>query len=150
VYLLDTNHCFRLIEGDPAVTGELRAHSHSPVATSAIARVELIFMAQRSDQQALNLQRVGLFLEGIRIYPVDDDVADVYGALKADLVRHFGPRQRSRRRTIALHQLGFHDNDLWIAAIALRHNFTVVSADSDFERMREAREFLLECWWSPA
>jgi predicted nucleic acid-binding protein len=68
VYLLDTDHCSRLIEGDPGVIGRLEALGNALVATS----------------------------------------------------------------------------------IALHHNLTVVSADSDFERMRQAREFPLERWWSPA
>jgi tRNA(fMet)-specific endonuclease VapC len=149
VYLLDTDHCYRLIEGDPDVMDHLQARRELLVETSVVARGELIFMAQRSEQQAHNLQRVRSFLQGIRIYPVDGEVADRYGALKADLVRHYGPRHKSKRRTITIGQLGFHDNDLWVAAIALRHGLTVVSADSDFGRIREARELSVECWWSP-
>ncbi|MCM2405099.1 hypothetical protein MMC39_03585 [Anabaena sp. CCAP 1446/1C] len=38
------------------------------------------------------------------------------------------------------------ENDLWIAAIALRHSLIIVSCDSDFERMRQVREFSLENW----
>jgi predicted nucleic acid-binding protein len=74
MYLLDTNHCYRLIEGNPIVTTQLRAHPDSLVATSVIARGELMFMAE---------------------------------------------------------QLGFDDNDLWIAATAIHHGLTVVSADRD-------------------
>ncbi|MEH1967163.1 hypothetical protein [Nostoc sp.] len=35
---------------------------------------------------------------------------------------------------------------MWIAAIALRHHLTIVSQDSDFERMRQVRELSCESW----
>ena len=38
------------------------------------------------------------------------------------------------------------EHDIWIAATALRYSLTVVSTDSDFERMRQVRAFNLESW----
>ncbi len=38
------------------------------------------------------------------------------------------------------------ENDLWIAAIALQNNLTVVSSDSDFLRIQQVRKFALESW----
>jgi predicted nucleic acid-binding protein len=38
------------------------------------------------------------------------------------------------------------ENNLWIAAIALQNNLTVVSSDSDFLRIQQVRNFSLESW----
>ena len=80
---------------------------------------------------------------------MDRDTADIYGQFKTEIIARFGPREKSRRTTTRIERLGVSENDLWIAATALRQGFTVVSTDSDFERMREVRAFPLESWWSP-
>jgi len=38
---------------------------------------------------------------------------------------------------------------VWIAAIATRHDFVVVSADDGFERMKDIVDLAVERWWSP-
>jgi tRNA(fMet)-specific endonuclease VapC len=137
------------MEGDPALLNRLDEIGDIPVATSFIVRGELLFMAYNSRRQAANVARVHAFLQGIGLYFVDEQTADLYGELKAALVQRFGPREHPRRRTTTARQLGFDDNDLWIAATALRHGLTVVSSDSDFTRMAVVKPFLLEQWWAP-
>ncbi|MGB3295916.1 MAG: PIN domain-containing protein [Phormidesmis sp.] len=80
------------------------------------------------------------------IYRLNDEIADLYGQFKADIIRHFGPKDRPKRRKTKIETLGMSDNDLWIACTALHHNLIVVSTDSDFSRMQIVRAFSLESW----
>jgi tRNA(fMet)-specific endonuclease VapC len=146
VYLLDTNHCTFLIEGVPTVINRLQEVGNALTATSVIVAGELLFMAQNSQQRTANLLKIQAFLQRIDVYPIDLAIAEIYGEFKTELIRQFGPREKSRRRTTKLGEIGISENDLWIAATALRHSLTVVSTDSDFERMRQVREFNLESW----
>lgn len=146
MYLLDTNHCSYLMEGNPDVASGLRAKGRALTATTSITRGELLYMAYRSERQTENSLRVYSFLRNMRVYPVDEDAADSYGELKAAVMLYYGPKEKSNRRRTQISNLGFSDNDLWIAAIAVRHNLIVVSADADFTRLQEVHSFGLENW----
>lgn len=146
MYLLDTNHCSRIIQGDATVLHRLREKGNTIVATSVIVVGELVFMAENSQQKTANLKVVQAFVQSIYIYQIDKDIAEIYGQFKAEIISRFGSREKSRRRTTRIEELGVSDNDLWIAATAVRHNLTIVSADSDFQRMQQVRAFPLECW----
>lgn len=150
MYLLDTNHCSRIVEGDVQVLARMRQLGTAPVSTSFITRGELLYMCHNSDRREENIARISAFLDGIHLYLVDLETIEEYARLKAALVKHFGPREKAKRRTATTRDLGFDDNDLWIAAVALRHSLTVVSADTDFTRIREVSPLSLESWWSPA
>lgn len=103
-------------------------------------------MAYNSKNKIDNLFVLRRFFESIRIIPYDAEVCEVYGDLKAAFIQRFGPKEIRKRQSIKLHQLGVEDNDLWIAATAIRHGLTLVSSDSHFIRIREARGFPIESW----
>ncbi|MEH1967880.1 type II toxin-antitoxin system VapC family toxin [Nostoc sp.] len=146
MYLLDTNHCSRIIFGETNIIRRLQEHIGLGVATSVIVQGELLYMVQKSSQQAANLRFVRTFLQTIDLYPISGGVADVYGSLKGEIVKNFGPKDKAKRRKFTVQDLGFSDNDLWIASTALHYNLTVVSGDSDFQRIQQVQALALESW----
>jgi tRNA(fMet)-specific endonuclease VapC len=147
MYLFDTNHCSAAILRDTNLLRRISEVEDSLVATCVIVQGELVDMAERSQRRENNLKLVQLFLQGIYIYDVDAYTATIYGQLKAALFNQFAPKDKSKRRKTKITDLGFDENDLWIAAITLQNNLTIVSSDSDFLRIQQVRTFTLECWF---
>jgi tRNA(fMet)-specific endonuclease VapC len=146
MYLLDTNYCSRIIFGDSAVIARVRTLDSTLLSTSVIVTGELVFMAWKSAQRTDNLQSIESFLQDIFIRPVDREVADIYEQLKSSLFDRFGPREKGARRRATLESIGFTENDLWIASTSIKFYLTLVSSDSDFQRMQEAWNFPMEIW----
>lgn len=146
MYLLDTNHCSRIIFGETNLIQQLELHSEASVATSVIVRGELLYMAAKSQQTAANIQQVNAFLNTIDLYPINLSISDIYGDLKGKLINTFGPKEKAERRKFNIQTLGFGDNDLWIAATAINYNLTIVSTDNDFRRIQQVYSFALESW----
>ncbi len=137
------------MEGYPGVVQRLLEHRDEWVVTCVIVHGELVFMAQNSQRRNENLRRIRAFLRGIEVLPVDQETANHYGDLKATLIRRLGPREKAQKRKTGIRELGFEENDLWIAAIAIRHGLTLVSSDSDFTRVAKVVDLPIEKWWSP-
>ena len=135
--MLDTNHCSRAILGDEKILNRLKVINDDLVCTCVIVRGELVDMAERSRRSQDNLIIVQSFFQGIYIYDVDATTANLYGNLKASIFKQFAPKEKSKRRKTKVVHLGFDENDLWIAAIALQHQLTIVSSDSDFLRIQQ-------------
>lgn len=146
MYLLDTNHCSQAILGNANVLRRLEYIENSVITTCAIVQGELIDMAERSQRKETNLVLINRFLTGIYIHNVDGFTATIYGQLKAALFNQFAPKEKSLRRKTKITDLGFDENDLWIAAVALQHGLSVVSADSDFQRIQQVRTLTIESW----
>jgi tRNA(fMet)-specific endonuclease VapC len=147
MYLLDTNHCSRIILGETSIIRSLQEHIGFGVATSVIVQGELLYMVQKSSQQETNLRFVKSFLQTIDLYPISGGVADAYGSLKGKIIEYFGPKDKAKRRKFTVQNLGFSDNDLWIASTALHYNLTVVSGDRDFQRIQQVAAFESESWF---
>ncbi|MFM2430354.1 MAG: hypothetical protein RLZZ511_1567 [Cyanobacteriota bacterium] len=145
-YLLDTNHCSQIIMQHADLLTQLAQHAEAEIATCTIVQGELIDMVGRSQQKEANLRLVRSFLDNIQVHPVTPAIADLYGNLKANIFNHFAPKDKDQRRRFKLKDLGFGDNDLWIAATALERNLILISRDSDFTRLQEVISFPLESW----
>ncbi len=146
MYLLDTNHCSGAILGDSNILRRLAENENTAIATCAIIQGELIYMAERSQRKERNLALAHRFLQGIYTYDINGETADIYAQLKTALFNQFAPKEKSKRRKTKITDLGFDENDLWIAAVALQHNLTVVSGDSDFGRIQQGGTLSLESW----
>ncbi len=134
------------MEGVPSVANHLRSLGQVQLATSVIVAGELRFMAQNSQEKAANLIKINLFLRRINLYGIDKETTEIYGDFKSEIIKQFAAKDKNKRKTTKLHTIGISENDLWIAATAIRHSLIIVSCDSDFERMRQVREFSLQSW----
>ncbi len=146
MYLLDTNHCSAAILGDENLLNHIAELENSLITTCVIVQGELEDMAERSQHKESNLNLIHRFLTGIYIYNIDTSTAPIYGQLKAALFNQFAPKDKSKRRKTKIVDLGFDENDIWIAAIALQNHLTVVSRDRDFLRIQQVKTFPLESW----
>lgn len=146
MYLLDTNHCSLAILGNTNVLNSLARIESSSVSTCVIVQGELVDMAERSQRRETNLALVRNFLRSIYIYNIDQETANFYGQIKSAVFKQFAPKEKNKRRKTKITDLGFGENDLWIAAIALQHDLTIVSADSDFKRVQEVKTLSVESW----
>ena len=144
--LLDTNHCSYAILGNTQVLDRLASLGDEPITTCTIVKGELIDMAARSQQRQANLALIQRFLLGLYIYPIDETTAEIYGNLKAAVFDRYAPKDKAQRRRTNISQLGIGENDLWIAAVALQHQLTLVTADQDFQRIQAVQPFDLESW----
>ncbi|MCM0594244.1 MAG: PIN domain-containing protein [Gloeotrichia echinulata IR180] len=146
MYLLDTNHCSAAILGDENLLRRIAEVENSLITTCVIVQGELVDMAERSQRKEENLALIHHFIQCIYIYNIDASTATIYGQLKAALFNQFAPKDKNKRRKTKVTDLGFDENDIWIAAIALQNNLTVVSRDSDFLRIQQVRSFSLSSW----
>ena len=145
-YLLDNNHCSDIINANPNVVEAVEARADSTLSVSIITCAELLYMAEKSERIAQNRQVVSALLQDFDIYLLDETTATVYSQLKANLFNTFAPKEKAKRRGVSIGNLGFTDHDLWIAATAIQHNLTLVSADSDLQRIKQVQPFSLESW----
>lgn len=125
-YLLDTNACIALINGQPAT---VRARLHKATAggdhvlVSSIAVFELWYGVGKSARQEFNRKRLETFLAGpILVLPFEDADARVAGSVRAVL--------EAAGKAIGAY-------DVLITSQALRHQLTLVTANvSEFSRVK--------------
>lgn len=69
-------------------------------------------MAYNSDRQSRNLKIVQKYLNASYVYNLNSDIAHLYRRFKAELIRHYGPKERQKLRKATLGSVGVSDNDL--------------------------------------
>jgi tRNA(fMet)-specific endonuclease VapC len=120
-YLLDTSIARPVFEQNERVAGRLASLGRTDrIYTSVVTEGELLFGVERLSGQrkdALSRQ-VTAFLRGLTdVVLITRDAARVYGLM---------------RRELELLGRPIPVNDLWIAAVALNSDFTLVAHDKDF------------------
>lgn len=113
IYLLDTNVCIHLLnERHPAVLKRFRKHIPVDIALCSVVKAELLYGARRSQRSETNLQLLKAFFAPLRSLPFDDECAEHYGQIHADLLNQGKP---------------IGPNDTLIAAIARAHDATLIT-----------------------
>lgn len=125
-YLLDTNTCIRLLNGQ-SENIKTRLEQLRPVdlVLCSVVKAELLFGAVKSTASERTLTRLNQFFSTFKSLPFDDRSAAIYGAIRADLERRgllIGP------------------NDLMIAAIALANDSILVTHNTrEFGRIGDLK-----------
>ena len=112
-YLLDTNTCIRYLNGRGiGVLRRLQALPPQEVRVCSIVKAELFYGAMKSTNPLQSLAKQQAFLNQFVSLFFDDQSAEIYGRIRAQLAvlgTPIGP------------------NDFMIAAIALAHDLTLVT-----------------------
>ena len=146
MYLLDSTHCIMIMSNKESVLQRIESLIDTPISTCSVVIGELFFGAYKSDQTQRNVQLVEQFFNKMHIYLIDNETARIYGRIKAGIIDYFGPKDKNQRRIAKTEKMGFRDNDMWISAVAIQHDLTVVSADSDFQRLKLIEDLEVETW----
>jgi len=117
-YLLDTSIIIALFANDRAVVEQIE--DAEEVFVPSIVIGELYYGARKSGRVRENVARVDLFAEANVILICDTETSRWYGVVK-DLLWQKGS--------------AIPENDVWIAALALRNGLILVTRDSTFAQV---------------
>jgi tRNA(fMet)-specific endonuclease VapC len=129
-YLLDTNTCIKYLNGKSEnVRQRLEASQPQDIVLCSVVKAELFYGAMKSANHQKNLAKLQPFVSRFVSFPFDDEAAEVYGRIRADLEKLGTP---------------IGPNDLLIAAIGLTNDVTVVTHNTrEFSRVTGLK---LEDW----
>jgi tRNA(fMet)-specific endonuclease VapC len=117
-YLLDTNIIIALFADEASVRTNLAQAEEVFIPSIAIG--ELYYGARKSGRTQENLARVDELVANSAVLGCDAETARRYGEVKNGL--------RLKGRPLP-------ENDIWIAALALQHNLTLVTRDAHFQEV---------------
>ena len=114
-YLCDTNAAIALIKGETRPLELI--DTADEVFASTVTVGELYFGAEKSAKVKNNRATVDKFIESVEVLLCDVNTSRHYGKIKQQL--------KSKGRPIP-------DNDIWIAALAIQHDLTLLTRDAHF------------------
>ncbi|HEY6477913.1 MAG TPA: type II toxin-antitoxin system VapC family toxin [Polyangia bacterium] len=128
--LLDTNVCIAFLNGtDAEVRTRLAAENPEEIILCSTVKAELLYGARNSTHVGRNLSNLAVFFAPFESLPFDDEAAEIYGLVRAQLRRAGRP---------------IGGNDLIIAATALAADATLVTRDQ--EEFRRVPGLRVEAW----
>ncbi len=120
-YLLDTNTCVYLLNGNESLKKKVREIGIYSLSVSNCVLAELYFGVYKSKRVEENLKRIELFKKNLAILSDSEESAKLFGKIKADL--------RSKGTII-------EDFDILIASIAIANKSILVTNNIEhFERI---------------
>ena len=119
-YLVDTTWVIEYLRGNQTIIQRLQSYSDEGLAIAIVSLAELYEGVFRSNNPAGNETILKDFLTGVTILGIDEEVCIIFG------------REMARLRQVGM---AVGDMDVLIAATALRHDLTLLTADRDFERV---------------
>jgi tRNA(fMet)-specific endonuclease VapC len=130
VYLLDSNICIYIINGRPKkVVQKIKEYNPPEIKLSSISIAELEYGVSKSESREKNRQALIHFASAFDIVNFNDDDAEIYGLIRADLEKKgqiIGPY------------------DMQIAAQAISRNMILVTNNvKEFSRVRNLK---IENW----
>ena len=125
--LLDTNVIIALFAGEPNILKRTAECTETYIAVTVLG--ELYYGAFRSVRQEENLARLHLLATRNVILPCVVETATRYGSIRTNLAAKGRP---------------IPENDIWIAAVAMQHDLTLLTRDVHFCEVEELAVELLE------
>lgn len=124
-YLLDTNICIYLINGNETLKNKIKEIGVYSLSISNATLAELYFGAYNSQKVETNLKRIEEFKRNLTVYSDDNSSAEAFGRFKS--------RLRYEGKII-------EDFDILIASIAFVNNCILVTNNPNhFERIDELK-----------
>jgi tRNA(fMet)-specific endonuclease VapC len=163
-YLLDANIIrYWFDEGCPqhgSITSRiaaLSAEEHLWVSAIALGEIEYGLRCRQEPPAEFEGQLREFIVRRLPIIaPIDRHTVAYYGDLRAAVFKKFAPAKKRRRKwpeelvdPTTGKELGIQENDLWIAAQALEHNFVLVTADKMDHVRKVSTDLRIQNWALP-
>jgi tRNA(fMet)-specific endonuclease VapC len=130
LYMLDSDICIYIARrNNQKVMARFAKHRLGDLGISVVGYGELRVGAEKSNRQADGLRELDIFIQVVRVLPIEPEVGEIYARTRAHL-------ERSGQIIGA--------NDLWIAAHCLQLGLTLVTNNE--REFRRIPNLAIENW----